>query len=102
MGGLGARGDGRTGLASVKQGAAAGLAGSDGAPAAMGGGGWAWELRWGEVKPFPRSVGAEGGRRRGLRVEAVAAAPWARRRACPRAAGGRGRDAVLRERRRAR
>ena len=42
-----------------------------GAPAAMGGGGWAWELRWGEVKPFPRSVGAEGGRRRGLRVEAV-------------------------------
>ena len=42
-----------------------------GALAAMGGGGWAWELRWGEVKPFPRSVGAEGGRRRGLRVEAV-------------------------------
>ena len=71
MGGLGARGDGRTELAGVKQGAAAGLAGGDGAPAAMGGGGWAWEHRWGEVKPFPRSVGAEGGRRRGLRVEAV-------------------------------
>ena len=50
----------------MKQGAAAGLAGGDGAPAAMGGGGWAWELRWGEVKPFPWSVGAEGGRRRGL------------------------------------
>ena len=47
--------------------------------ASRGGGalkGWgsgerAWEVRWGEVKPFPRSVGAEGGRRRGLRVEAV-------------------------------
>ena len=23
--------------------------------------GWAWELRWGEVKPFPRSIGAVGG-----------------------------------------
>jgi hypothetical protein len=66
VGGLGARGDGRTGLAGVKQGVAAGLAGGDGAPVAMGGGGWAWELRWGEVKPFPRSVGAEGGQRRGL------------------------------------
>ena len=38
-GSLEARGDGRTGLAGVKQGAAAGLAGSDNAPAAMGGGG---------------------------------------------------------------
>ena len=25
--------------------------------------GWAWELRWGEVNPFPRSIGAVGGRR---------------------------------------
>ena len=58
----------------MKQGAAAGLAGGDGAPAAMGGGGWAWELRWGEVKPFPRSDGAEGGRRRGLHGEVGAAA----------------------------
>ena len=66
MGGLGARGDGRTGLAGVKQGAAAGLAGGDGAPAAMGRSGWAWEFRWGEVKSFPRSVRAERGRRRGL------------------------------------
>jgi len=40
----------------------------------MGGGGWAWELHWGEVKPFPRSVGAEGGRRRGLHGEVGAAA----------------------------
>ena len=40
----------------------------------MGGGGWAWELRWGEVKPFLRSVGAEGGRRRGLHREVGAAA----------------------------
>ena len=45
-----------------------------GAPMAMGGGGWAWELRWGEVKPFPRSVGAKGGRRRGLHGEVGAAA----------------------------
>jgi hypothetical protein len=34
-----------------------------GVPATMDGGGWAWELRWGEVKPFPRSIGAVGGRR---------------------------------------
>ena len=36
VGGLWARGDGRTGLAGVRQGAAAGLAGGDGTPAAMG------------------------------------------------------------------
>ena len=29
--------------------------------------GWAWELRWGEVKPFPRFIGAVGGRRWKLR-----------------------------------
>ena len=63
MGGLWARGDGRTGLAGVKEGAAAGLFTGGGVPAAMCGGGWAWELRWGEVKPFPRSIGAVGGRR---------------------------------------
>ena len=62
MGSLGARGDGRMGLAVVKQGAVAGLAGGDGAPTAMGGGGWAWELRWGEVKPFPKLFWAGRGR----------------------------------------
>ena len=33
--------------------------------------GWAWELRWGEVKPFPRSIGAGEGRRWELSGEAV-------------------------------
>jgi len=42
-----------------------------GALKGWGGGERAWEVPWGEVKLFPRSVGAEGGRRRGLRVEAV-------------------------------
>ena len=51
-----------------------GTARRGGASAAMGGGGWAWELRWGEVKPFPRSVGAEGGRRWELDEEVGAAA----------------------------
>ena len=37
-----------------------------GALKGWGNGERAWEVRWGEVKPFPRSVGAEGGRRRGL------------------------------------
>ena len=35
VGGFGTHGDGRTGLTGVKQGAAAGLAGGGGAPAAM-------------------------------------------------------------------
>ena len=39
VGGLGARGDGRTGLAGVKQGAAAGLCNGGGVPVAWGGGG---------------------------------------------------------------
>ena len=46
-------------------------AGGGGALKGWGSGERAWEVRWGEVKPFPRSVGAEAGRRRGLRVEAV-------------------------------
>jgi hypothetical protein len=97
-------GTGRCSKAAARRSRAAGggLLQRGGAPAAMGEGGWAWELCWGEVKPFPGSVGAEGVRRRGLRVEAMAAAPWVRRQACPRAAGGRGRDVVSRERRRAR
>ena len=66
MGGLGACGDGRTGLAGVKQGAAAGLAGGDGAPAAMGGGGWAWKDQWRLRKLAKGSVWGEEGRRRRL------------------------------------
>jgi len=44
------------------------------APAALGGGKRAGELRWGELKPSPRSVGAERGRRRGLPGAAAPAA----------------------------
>ena len=33
-----------------------------GVPATMDGGGWAWELHWGEVKPFPRLFCAGRGR----------------------------------------
>ena len=54
MGGLGARGDGRTGLAGVKQGAAAGLCNGGGVPVAWGGGRGVGELPGGELK---RSVG---------------------------------------------
>ena len=39
-----------------------GLLRRGGASAAMGGGGWAWGLRWGEVKPFPRLFWAGRGR----------------------------------------
>ena len=42
-----------------------------GIPATMGRGGWAWELRWGEMKPFPRSIRAGEGRRWELSGEAV-------------------------------
>ena len=42
-----------------------------GVPATMGKGGWAWELHWGEMKPFPRSIGAGEGRRWELSGEAV-------------------------------
>jgi len=61
VGGLGARGEGRTGLAVMKQGAAAGLCNGGGVPVAWGGGGGVGELPRGEVKPFGGSVVVEEG-----------------------------------------
>ena len=56
MGGLGARGDGRTGLAGVKQGVAAGLLTGGGVPAWLGDGGRAEELREDVRKVVVRSI----------------------------------------------
>jgi len=72
----------------VKQGAAAGLAEGDGAPAAMGRGGWAWELRWGEVKPFPKLFWAGRGRNDELDGELRTAAMLCHGGGVPEALGG--------------
>jgi len=53
----------------------------------MGRGGWAWELRWGEMKPFPRSIRAGEGRRWELGMEAVGGGAMGATRAYPRAVG---------------
>ena len=60
-----------------------------GALKGWGNGERAWEVRWGVVKPFPRSVGAEGGRKRGLRVELVGAAAMVGGGACSGQGSGR-------------
>ena len=52
--------------------------------------GWAWELRWGEVKPFPGLIGAVGGQRWELDVERAAGGGLNRGGAVPVGWGGGG------------
>ena len=52
--------------------------------------GWAWELRWGEVKPFPGFIGAVGGQRWELDVERAAGGGLNRGSAVPVGWGGGG------------
>jgi len=65
-----------------------GLLRRGGAPAAMDGGGWAWELRWGEVKPFPRLFWVGRGRNDELDGELQTAAMLCRGGGVPEALGG--------------
>ena len=65
-----------------------GLLRCGGAPAAMGGGGWAWELHWGEVKPFPRLFWAGRGRNDELDSELRTAAMLCRGSDVPESLGG--------------
>ena len=51
---------------------------------------WAWELRWGEVKPFPGLIGAVGGLRWELDVERAAGGGLNRGGAVPVCWGGGG------------
>ena len=59
-----------------------------GAPAAMCGGGWAWELYWGEVKPFPMLFWSGRGRNDELDGELRTAAMLCRGGGVPEALGG--------------
>jgi len=52
--------------------------------------GWAWELRWGEVKTFPGLIGAVGGQRWELDVERAAGGGLNRGGAVPVGWGGGG------------
>ena len=54
----------------------------------MGGGGWAWELHWGEVKLFPRLFWAGRGRNDELDGELQTAAMLCRGGGVPEALGG--------------
>ena len=72
----------------MKQGAAAGLFTGGGVPAAMCGGGWAWKLCWGEVKPFPKLFWAGRGRNDELDGELRTAAMLCRGGGVPEALGG--------------
>ena len=59
-----------------------------GVSATMDGGGWAWELRWGEVKPFPKLFWAGRGRNDELDGELRTAAMLCRGGGVPEALGG--------------